>query len=131
MPDPVKRKRWAPGWSDMEFPDGTTVPYYDPEDAELGGTATAEEVNAFYGAPVAEDYGPPLPPPQEPAGFATALNRLCIAMTHSRRKADSRRARKRILSGSMMLIWLRPLRFFAVRSARRPPGRSRRRRRDP
>lgn len=35
--------------------------------------------------------------PQEPAGFATAMNRLCIAMTHSRRKADSRKARKRIL----------------------------------
>jgi len=33
----------------------------------------------------------------EPAGFATAMNRLCIAMTHSRRQKDSRRARKRVL----------------------------------
>jgi hypothetical protein len=35
--------------------------------------------------------------PEEPAGFATAMNRLCIEMTHSRRKVDSRKARKRIL----------------------------------
>lgn len=35
--------------------------------------------------------------PHEPAGFATAMNRLCIAMTHSRRQKDSRRARKRVL----------------------------------
>lgn len=35
--------------------------------------------------------------PQEPAGFATAMNQLCIKMTHSRRKADSRKARKKIL----------------------------------
>ena len=35
--------------------------------------------------------------PQEPAGFATAMNQLCIKMTHSRRKTDSRKARKRIL----------------------------------
>jgi len=35
--------------------------------------------------------------PQEPAAFATDLNRLCIEMTHTRRKPDSRRARKGIL----------------------------------
>jgi len=35
--------------------------------------------------------------PQEPEAFATDLNRLCIAMTHSRRKSDSRPARKRVL----------------------------------
>lgn len=35
--------------------------------------------------------------PQEPAGFATAMNQLCIKMTHSRRKANSRKVRKQIL----------------------------------
>lgn len=35
--------------------------------------------------------------PQEPEAFATEMNRLCIAMTHTRRKADSRRARKAVL----------------------------------
>lgn len=35
--------------------------------------------------------------PQEPASFATAMNRLCIAMTHVRRKTNCRKARKRIL----------------------------------
>lgn len=35
--------------------------------------------------------------PQEPAAFAKAMNRLCIAMTHTRRKPDSRQARKRVL----------------------------------
>ena len=35
--------------------------------------------------------------PQEPAGFATAMNRLCIEMTHTRRQPDSRKARKRVL----------------------------------
>lgn len=35
--------------------------------------------------------------PQEPEVFATAMNRLCIQMTHTRRKPDSRRARKRVL----------------------------------
>jgi hypothetical protein len=35
--------------------------------------------------------------PEEPAAFATAMNRLCIEMTHSRRKQDARKARKRIL----------------------------------
>lgn len=35
--------------------------------------------------------------PQEPAGFAAEMNRLCIEMTHSRRKADSRKARKAVL----------------------------------
>jgi hypothetical protein len=35
--------------------------------------------------------------PQEPEAFATDLNRLCIEMTHTRRKPDSRRARKGIL----------------------------------
>jgi hypothetical protein len=35
--------------------------------------------------------------PQGPEGFATEMNRLCIEMTHSRRKEDSRRARKRVL----------------------------------
>lgn len=35
--------------------------------------------------------------PQEPAALATAMNRLCIAMTHTRRKSDSRKARKQVL----------------------------------
>ena len=35
--------------------------------------------------------------PQEPEAFATTMNRLCIQMTHTRRKPDSRRARKRVL----------------------------------
>src|SRR5688572_983304 len=35
--------------------------------------------------------------PQEPEAFATAMNRLCIEMTHTRRKPDSRQARKRVL----------------------------------
>lgn len=35
--------------------------------------------------------------PQGPEAFATAMNRLCIAMTHTRRKPDSRRARKAVL----------------------------------
>lgn len=35
--------------------------------------------------------------PQGPEAFATAMNRLCIAMTHTRRKRDSRRARKAVL----------------------------------
>ena len=35
--------------------------------------------------------------PQEPEAFATAMNRLCIEMTHSRRRQDSRKARKRVL----------------------------------
>ena len=35
--------------------------------------------------------------PQEPEAFATAMNRLCIEMTHTRRKPDSRKARKRVL----------------------------------
>jgi len=35
--------------------------------------------------------------PQEPEAFATAMNRLCIEMTHCRRKQDSRRARKSVL----------------------------------
>jgi hypothetical protein len=35
--------------------------------------------------------------PQEPEGFATQMSRLCIEMTHTRRKEDSRRARKRVL----------------------------------
>jgi len=35
--------------------------------------------------------------PQEPEAFATQLSRLCIEMTHTRRKPDSRRARKRVL----------------------------------
>jgi hypothetical protein len=35
--------------------------------------------------------------PQEPEAFATAMNRLCIEMTHTRRKPDSRKARKGVL----------------------------------
>ena len=35
--------------------------------------------------------------PQEPEGFATAMNRLCIEMTHTRRKPDARKARKAVL----------------------------------
>lgn len=35
--------------------------------------------------------------PQEPEEFATQMSRLCIEMTHTRRKEDSRRARKRVL----------------------------------
>ena len=35
--------------------------------------------------------------PQEPEAFATAMNRLCIEMTHTRRKPDARKARKRVL----------------------------------
>ncbi len=35
--------------------------------------------------------------PQEPEAFATAMNRLCIEMTHSRRQPDSRKAHKRVL----------------------------------
>ena len=35
--------------------------------------------------------------PQGPEGFATEMNRLCIEMTHTRRKPDSRKARKRML----------------------------------
>lgn len=35
--------------------------------------------------------------PQEPAAFATAMNRLCLEMTHTRRKPDARKARKRVL----------------------------------
>jgi hypothetical protein len=35
--------------------------------------------------------------PQEPEAFARAMNRLCIQMTHTRRKPDSRRARKAVL----------------------------------
>jgi len=35
--------------------------------------------------------------PQEPEAFAKAMNRLCIEMTHTRRKPDSRQARKRVL----------------------------------
>jgi hypothetical protein len=35
--------------------------------------------------------------PQGPEAFARAMNRLCIQMTHSRRKPDSRRARKAVL----------------------------------
>lgn len=35
--------------------------------------------------------------PQDPEAFARAMNRLCIAMTHTRRKPDSRRARKAVL----------------------------------
>ena len=35
--------------------------------------------------------------PQEPEDFATQMSRLCIEMTHTRRKEDSRRARKGVL----------------------------------
>lgn len=35
--------------------------------------------------------------PQEPAVLATTMNRLCIAMTHTRRKSDSHKARKKVL----------------------------------
>jgi IS5 family transposase len=35
--------------------------------------------------------------PQGPEAFATEMNRLCIEMTHTRRKEDSCRARKRVL----------------------------------
>ena len=35
--------------------------------------------------------------PQEPEAFARTMNRLCIQMTHTRRKPDSRRARKAVL----------------------------------
>jgi hypothetical protein len=35
--------------------------------------------------------------PQEPEAFATELNRLCIEMTHTRRKEHPRKARKRVL----------------------------------
>lgn len=35
--------------------------------------------------------------PQEPEAFAKAMNRLCIEMTHTRRKSDSLKARKRVL----------------------------------
>jgi hypothetical protein len=35
--------------------------------------------------------------PQGPQAWARAMNRLCIQMTHARRKSDSRRARKAVL----------------------------------
>jgi hypothetical protein len=35
--------------------------------------------------------------PQGPEDFATQMSRLCIEMTHTRRKEDSRKARKRLL----------------------------------
>jgi len=35
--------------------------------------------------------------PCAPAGLARQMNRLCIEMTHTRRKEDSRKARKRVL----------------------------------
>jgi hypothetical protein len=42
--------------------------------------------------------------PQGPEDFATQMSRLCIEMTHTRRKEDSRRARKRVLRGLKPLV---------------------------
>jgi len=42
--------------------------------------------------------------PQEPEAFATDLNRMCIAMTHTRRKTDSREARKQVLRAMNPLL---------------------------
>jgi len=41
---------------------------------------------------------------EPPAEFLRRINRLCIEMTHSRRKAESRKERKRILRGMKKLV---------------------------
>jgi hypothetical protein len=40
-------------------------------------------------------------PPEE---FLRRINRLCIQMTHRRRRADSRKERKRVLRGMKKLV---------------------------
>jgi len=41
---------------------------------------------------------------EPPAEFLRRINRLCIEMTHSRRKPESRKERKRILRGMKKLV---------------------------
>jgi hypothetical protein len=41
---------------------------------------------------------------EPPAEFLRRINRLCIEMTHSRRKAESRKERKRVLRGMKKLV---------------------------
>jgi hypothetical protein len=41
---------------------------------------------------------------EPPAEFLRRINRLCIAMTHSRRKPESRKERKRVLRGMKKLV---------------------------
>jgi hypothetical protein len=41
---------------------------------------------------------------EPPSEFLRRINRLCIAMTHSRRKAESRKERKRVLRGMKKLV---------------------------
>jgi len=42
--------------------------------------------------------------PEDPAGFARRMNRLCLEMTHTRRKADARKARKAVLRRMKRLV---------------------------
>jgi hypothetical protein len=41
---------------------------------------------------------------EPPSEFLRRINRLCIEMTHSRRKAESRKERKRVLRGMKKLV---------------------------
>lgn len=42
--------------------------------------------------------------PMEPAGFAREMNRLCIKMTHVRRKQDAKKNRKKVLRAMKKLL---------------------------
>jgi hypothetical protein len=42
--------------------------------------------------------------PAEPEVFARQMNRLCVQMTHTRRRADAKRVRKQILRGMKRLV---------------------------
>ncbi|MCC5021901.1 MAG: hypothetical protein J6386_03445 [Candidatus Synoicihabitans palmerolidicus] len=59
--------------------------------------------------------------PNEPPVFAKQMNRWCIAMTHSRRRRDAKRARQGVLRQMKRLL-------RTHRRARPPPPRPPRRR---
>ncbi|MCC5021661.1 MAG: hypothetical protein J6386_20185 [Candidatus Synoicihabitans palmerolidicus] len=66
--------------------------------------------------------------PNEPPVFAKPMNRWCIAMTHSRRRRDAKRARKGVLR--QMKCLLRTHRRATSAQRREDPQRLRTRRAD-